>query len=302
MGRGRFLGIDMGGSATRAYLMQEPAPPRTWQASGGNLALDRVAALGVLRRLIQSAAPDAVCVGVAGARTAPDAVVWLAEQLESHTRRMTLMTDAELALLAAFGADADGIVLCAGTGSVAVVRHTGAIHLVGGHGFIFGDGGSAYGIGKRLIAAALGDRDRGGRSLSDEVEAMLGESIDVFVRRAYAAPGNRPLLARLARRVPAMKHPVGQRILAEAAQDLVDLVETARSRFGPLPVRLIGGVFGIASIAETMRQRCGASVAPMRPEVAAAGLAAGAPPMSELASESGGAGRAKPLPERGAGT
>jgi N-acetylglucosamine kinase-like BadF-type ATPase len=264
----------MGGSATRAHLLQKPAAPRTWRASGGNLALDREAALDVLLPLLRSAAPDAVCIGLAGARTAPDAVAWLSEELGPQARRVTLMTDANLALMAAFGADADGIVLCAGTGSVAVVRHAGATHLVGGHGFLFGDGGSAYDIGRRLIAAALRDRDRGARSLSNEVEAMLGESVDAFVRRACAEPGNRPPLAHLARKVPAMRHPAGHQILTEAAEDLVDLVNTARGRFGPLPVRLIGGVFRIPIIAETMRQRCGAALARTRPEVAAARLAA----------------------------
>lgn len=61
------------------------------------------------------------------------------------------------------------------------------------------------------------------------------------------------------------------------AQDLVDLVNTARGRFGALPVRLIGGVFRTSVIAETLRQRCGATVACTRPEVAAARLAAEAP-------------------------
>src|SRR5205085_11883464 len=142
----RYLGVDMGGSNTRAYLMQEPAAPRSWQAPGGNLALDPEAALAVLLPLVREAAPAGACLGLAGARTAPDAVAWLAVELARQAGRVTLMTDADLALTAAFGTEADGIVVCAGTGSVAAVRHAGATHLVGGHGFLLDDAGSAYDI------------------------------------------------------------------------------------------------------------------------------------------------------------
>lgn len=271
---GRFLGVDMGGSATRAYLMQQPAAPRAWQAPGGNLTLDPEAALDVLLPLVREAAPSGACLGLAGARMAPAAVVWLAGELEGHAGRITLMSDADLALTAAFGAEAEGIVVCAGTGSVAAVRHLGATHLVGGHGFLLDDAGSAYDIGRRLIAAALRDRDRGGASLVEQVEPLLGEPLDAFVHRAYADPADRAPLARLAEHVPAIRHPAASEILAGAAGALVELVGIARERFGPLPVRLAGGVFRIQAIAETLAQRCDAALAQTSPEVAAARLAA----------------------------
>jgi N-acetylglucosamine kinase-like BadF-type ATPase len=271
---GRYLGVDMGGSKTRAYLMRAPASPRTWHAPGGNLALDPEAALHVLLPLVREAAPTRACLGLAGARTVPVAVAWLAEELERQAGRVTLMTDADLALTAAFGTDADGIVVCAGTGSVAVVRREGATHLIGGHGFLLDDAGSAYDIGKRLIGAALRDRDRGGQTLVHEVEAVLGDSIDAFVRRAYAQPADRQPLARLAEKVPAMQHPAAREILTDAAEALADLARTAQERFGPLPVRLVGGVCRIPVVSETLRRRCGAALARTRPEVAAARLAA----------------------------
>jgi glucosamine kinase len=271
---GRYLGVDMGGSKTRAYLLQEPAAPRSWQAPGGNLTLDPEAALAVLLPLVREAAPAVACLGLAGARTAPAALAWLAGELEGQAGRVTLMTDADLALTAAFGTEADGIVVCAGTGSVAAVRHAGATHLVGGHGFLLDDAGSAYDLGKHLIAAALRDRDRGGESLVREVEPLLGEPIDAFVRRAYADPADRAPLARLAEHVPAIQHPVASELLTDAAEALVDLVGIARERFGPLPVRLAGGVFRIPAVTETLQRRCGAELAQTSPEVAAARLAA----------------------------
>jgi len=271
---GRYLGIDMGGSKTRAHLIHEPAAPRSWQAPGGNLALDPEAALHVLLPLVREAAPAGACLGLAGARTAPAAVAWLAGELERQAGRFTLMTDADLALTAAFGTEADGIVVCAGTGSVAAVRHLGATHLVGGHGFLLDDAGSAYDIGRRLIAAALRDRDRGGESLVHEVEGLLGEPIDAFVSRVYAQPAEREPLARLAQKIPTIQHAAASAILTAAAEALVDLVGIAQERFGPLPVRLAGGVFRIPVVTETLQRRYGAALAQTSPEVAAARLAA----------------------------
>lgn len=274
MSDGPYLGVDMGGSKTRAHLMGAAAPPRTWHAPGGNLALDPEAALHVLLPLVREAAPAAACFGLAGARTVPAAVAWLAEELGRQAGRVMLMPDADLALTAAFGTDADGIVVCAGTGSVAAVRHEGATHVIGGHGFLLGDAGGAYDIGRRLIAAALQDRDRGGQSLVHEVEALLGDSIDAFVRRTYANPADRQPLARLAEKTPGIQHPAVHEILTDAAEALVDLAVTARERFGPLPVQLVGGVFRIPVVTETLRRRCGAALVRTPPEVAAARLAA----------------------------
>lgn len=269
-----YLGVDMGGSTTRAHLTQPPASPRSWQAPGGNLALDPEAALRILLPLVRDAAPARACLGLAGARTAPAAVAWLASELERVTDHVTLMTDADLALTAAFGIAADGIVVCAGTGSVAAVRHRGVTHIVGGHGFLLGDAGSAYDIGTRLIAATLRDRDRGGQALVEQVETLLDEPIDVLVRRTYARPADRQPLAGLAAKIPAIEHPIVSEIVEAAAEALVDLVDIAQERFGPLPVRLAGGVFRLPAITETLRQRCGATPTSTSPEVAAARLAA----------------------------
>lgn len=263
----------MGGSTTRAHL-SAGSESREWTTSGGNLALDREAARDILIGLIDDAQPVAACVGLAGARTAPDSVTWLAAQLSSLGCPVTLMSDAELALNAAFGTSDDGIVVCAGTGSVAIVRRDGAVHLIGGHGYLFGDAGSAYDIGRRIIATALRERDaHPGTALADEVQSALGEPLDAVVARIYASPGERGPVALLAERVSAMPSAAARSVLDEAAAALVDLVTTAQRRFGPLPVRTLGGVFRDPVIAQTLRLLCDATPASRRPELAAAELA-----------------------------
>lgn len=263
----------MGGSTTRAHLAAGSAS-REWTTRGGNLALDRDGARDILIGLLDDALPLAACVGIAGARTAPDAVTWLAAELASLGCPVTLITDAELALAAAFGPSDDGIVVCAGTGSIAIVRRDGAVHLIGGHGYLFGDAGSAYDIGRRIIASALRERDaHPGHALADEVQSALGEPLDTVVARVYASPGERGPVALLAERVSAMPGAAARSVLDEAAAALVDMVTIAQRRFGPLPVRTLGGVFRDPVIAQTLRLLCDAIPAARRPEVAAAELA-----------------------------
>lgn len=266
----------MGGSATRAHLIHGSAPARDWNAPGGNLALDADGARDILISLLHQAEPETACLGLAGARTAPEAAKRLSAELTDKGWQVMMLTDADLALEAAFGPDADGIALCAGTGSVAVVRTGGATHLVGGHGYLLDDAGSAYDIGRRIVATALRERDRGDRTLADELEVVLGQSIDAFVSAMYRQPADRAPLAGLAERVPAMHHPAARGVLEQAASALADLATVAQDRFGPLPVRLIGGVFASPLILEVLSARCGATLSPLRPEVAAARLAAGA--------------------------
>lgn len=247
---------------------------RSWEAPGGNLTLDADAASRVLTELVAEAAPGSVCVGVAGARTSPVAAARITAELKQDVPHVTVMGDAELALTAAFGADADGIVVCAGTGSVAVVRKSGRSHVLGGHGYLLDDAGSAYDIGRRLVAAALRDRDSGGHELVTQVEHVLGEPIEHFVRRVHINPRDRQPLAALARRLPDVDHEVVEVILTEAADALASLAELARQRFGPLPVRMTGGVFRLPQIAEALGRRCAAQLTRTPAEVAAAQIAA----------------------------
>ncbi len=75
-------------------------------------------------------------------------------RVESRRRpRCVVVTDIEIALAAAF-ADGPGIVVSAGTGSVAVGRDKeGARHRIGGYGWQMGDEGSGYAIGRAALGA-----------------------------------------------------------------------------------------------------------------------------------------------------
>lgn len=270
----RFLGVDMGGSGTRAHLLCDQGLPQEWQARGGNLTLDPEAALDVLTSIVSSARPDAVCMGLAGYRTAPAAVDRVRAEIQRRVTRVTLMTDADLALEAAFGPVGEGIVICAGTGSIAAVRIGGRTELVGGHGFLFGDAGSAYEIGRRWISEALSARDAGEHELEKQFERSTGSTLDDVVRRAYQDPADRRYIAGLAQYVASSDHPSARRIIDDAGRALLALANVAQARFGSLPVRFSGGVFAIRAVAAQLEVGAAATAVSVRPDVAAARMAA----------------------------
>src|SRR2546423_11455186 len=69
------------------------------------------------------------------------------------------MADGEVALSTAF-ADGAGIIVSAGTGSIAYARDAaGQLHRCGGYGWQLGDEGGGYWLGRRALDAAARARD-----------------------------------------------------------------------------------------------------------------------------------------------
>lgn len=76
-------------------------------------------------------------------------------------RRVRFLHDAPIAWQGAFGGD-PGVVVIAGTGSVAYGRDvSGSTATVGGWGYLFGDGGSAFSIARSALALAMREEDAG---------------------------------------------------------------------------------------------------------------------------------------------
>src|SRR5207253_2310896 len=66
-------------------------------------------------------------------------------------RRVRVMADGEVALSTAF-ADGAGIIVSAGTGSIAYARDpAGQLHRAGGYGWQLGDEGGGYWLGRRAL-------------------------------------------------------------------------------------------------------------------------------------------------------
>jgi glucosamine kinase len=160
--------------------------------------------------------------------------------------RVAVGDDTDAALAGAFRGG-PGVVVIAGTGSGAAGRDpAGRTTRVGGHGYLLGDEGGGYWVGREAVRAALRAADGTGppTALDAVVRAAFGGLAEAEVA-VHEHPTDRALLARLLPSVAALAggDAEARRIVAAAAAHLVDLAAAARARLGPLPVAITGGVF-----------------------------------------------------------
>src|SRR3954468_18404225 len=150
-----LIGADVGGSKT-AVGISEPGGPVLSRAEGPGAAARpgrASAAAGVIAEVVRRALAgvgklggDVLVVGAAGAGRDPERAE-LQKALRSETLADTVVvtTDIELALEGAF--EGPGIVVSAGTGSIAVGRdRQGKRRRIGGVGWEIGGGGGGGGI------------------------------------------------------------------------------------------------------------------------------------------------------------
>lgn len=165
------LGIDAGGTKTVCLLADEHgvvlAEARgegaNLQASG-ELSVEKVLH-GVMEEAIGDRAivPAAICLGIAGVDRPDDfAVVRAIMKRIGYKARVLIVNDALVALEA--GASGQpGIVIISGTGSICYGRNAdGEAARSGGWGYVLGDEGSGYWIGRAALRAVLRQADKRG--------------------------------------------------------------------------------------------------------------------------------------------
>jgi N-acetylglucosamine kinase-like BadF-type ATPase len=168
---GYSLGFDGGGTKTDCVLLDAngnvvgegrggPANPLRSGYEGAFSSLREAAAGAIAAGKIRPAEIAGVCAGLAGAgrrSVARRMMVFLSEEFPAALTQVA--TDYEVALESAVGS-APGVVLIAGTGSVAYGRNAaGETARAGGYGPLLGDEGSAFEIGRRAVAAVAHSRD-----------------------------------------------------------------------------------------------------------------------------------------------
>lgn len=268
-----FLGIDAGGTRTRALLADSSGAVLGVGESGpANVAgPDREAALrhmgeaaAAARGEIAPEAVRAVGVGAAGVLSLPSAADAFGAGLRAAIGAegpVTLLSDAVTAF-AAGTAEPDGAIVIAGTGAVALaVRgHTEVVARSDGYGWLLGDAGSGFWLGREAVAAVLRHLDGlgpGGPMVRAVIEAVAppDRTSGAVVGRCMAQPP-----ARLARFAP---------LVCEAAEEgdglareLVDgavarLTATATAVAGPgRPVVLAGSLLTERTpVARGLRER-----------------------------------------------
>jgi len=283
------LGLDIGGSWTRALVVDPDSGARlgTGRRAGANPVTHGVAKASAqisaaLREALDDAgvpagAVSACVVGMAGAsKLAADAdaaaaieALWREAGLDCAVEIVADVTTA----FAAGCAEAQGSILLAGTGAIAAAMvGRRPVDLRGGHGWMLGDEGSGFWIGREAVRATLAALDDG-VPLTGLTSAVLARQTGAAERTAVPAPGPAPTgdfglddgrrlgaaviaaanarpAVELATLVPLVADAAEQgdltasRILSDAAELLLATLARARAPRETSPVVLAGGVLG----------------------------------------------------------
>jgi N-acetylglucosamine kinase-like BadF-type ATPase len=165
------LGLDAGGTKTVCLLADEHgtvvAEARRGGANlqaSGELEVEKVLH-GVMEDAIgdRPIAPAAICLGIAGVdRPNDSAIIRAIMKRIGYQSRVLVVNDALVALEA--GAPGQpGVVVISGTGSISYGRNAaGEAARSGGWGYVLGDEGSGYWIGRAALRAVLRESDRRG--------------------------------------------------------------------------------------------------------------------------------------------
>ena len=166
------LGIDAGGTKTVCQLANDSGEVLAEARRGGaNLqATGELEVEKVLHEVMEEAIgdhdvrPAAICLGIAGVDRPDDARV-----MESLMRRIgykakvLVVNDALIALETGAPGGQPGVVIISGTGSIAYGRNeNNQAARAGGWGYMLGDEGSGYWIGRAALRAVLREADRRG--------------------------------------------------------------------------------------------------------------------------------------------
>jgi N-acetylglucosamine kinase-like BadF-type ATPase len=254
------IGADAGGTATTVAIWRDGAELARVTGGAGAVrpgrAMVAAAAIADAIRVALARAGlqrgDLLVVGAAGAgRDTERQELRTAIRMHDLAERLVVTTDVELALAAAFGGE-PGIILIAGTGSIAVARgKDGTLRRAGGFGWQMGDEGGGYWIGRMAIqAVGRASDDRGGStSLLAEVGPIVRcTTLEELVRWSLtAAPSEVAALAPGVARAAEQGDGMATAILDRAAEELAGLVGSAARDGGEgLPVAVSGGLLGAA--------------------------------------------------------
>jgi len=259
------LGIDAGGTRTvclRADLegrvLSESRGPGANLQAVGEFEVEKVLHDVITRALADGPAPAAICLGMAGVDRPRDAAaIHGVLGRIGHRARVLVVNDALVALEAGVHG-APGIVLISGTGSIAYGRDArGRAARAGGWGYVLGDEGSGYWLGRQALRSVVREADGRGHPTLLTPRVLAHYQVnrpEELVREIYVG-GTRPsAIATLSRVVQAAadEHdPVAQHIIDAGAAELASAVVSVATRLqmSDCPVILAGGtLLGVARL------------------------------------------------------
>jgi N-acetylglucosamine kinase-like BadF-type ATPase len=253
------IGIDAGGTKSVGLLADESGNVIR-EARGGGANLRAHGELGVEKSLFQVIdaldAPgpvEALCLGIAGvAQEADRELVRVLLRRLGIRRAVRIVNDAEIALIAG-APDGHGIVLVAGTGSIAYgIDPAGKRARSGGWGYLLGDEGSAFWLGHAAVRAGIRAAD--GRGPATALYERICAHLELreparLVEWFYDQELSRTRVAQLARLVEEAAvdgDETAQDLLDHAARHLARAARAVERQLefpGPYPLVLSGGAF-----------------------------------------------------------
>ena len=157
-------------------------------------------------------------------------------------------SDAQLIVAAGLGKN-DGIAVILGTGSVAFVQKNGALHRIGGLGYLFDNGGNGYSIGRDVLRAVLTAEDGSGHPtrLTDLVAEKSGNTSALTNLTEFYKLGKRGIaaFAPLAFSAADNGDAVAQEIVYRNMGEVARLLQAGRERLGDpdcVKVVFVGGL------------------------------------------------------------
>jgi N-acetylglucosamine kinase-like BadF-type ATPase len=256
------LGIDAGGTKTVCLLADEQGSILA-EARGGGANLQAHGELEVekvLHHVMDTALgerdirPSVICLGIAGVDRPQDgdAIRGILRRIGAKARTL-VVNDALVALVAGAG-EAPGVVIISGTGSIAYGRNARAqAARAGGWGYLLGDEGSGFWIGRRALSAVVRAAD--GRGPATELTERVTAHLNLvrpsdLIHETYYRDLKRASIASLAPVVEAARDAgdaVAAEILTQAASELTAAAASVVSRLGMrgdvFPTILAGGIF-----------------------------------------------------------
>ncbi len=259
-----FLGLDGGGTKTKAVLSDISGDQlRIAEGGPGNVSsLGRDDVKEIIFNLIEDLLEGEPLSQI------QNATLCLAGIGREQERRLmsdliasaglaefNLKTDAEILYFAAFDED-DAIVLEAGTGAVCILKSGVELKQFGGWGYLLGDDGGGYSIGRSALRTVLLEAER--TSSLSEFSTQIMKYFNVInpeeiITKVYDAESSQATISSCAKLVCSLALSGDQEAIAiidEAAASLYDLLVhaiEAEKVDPPYNIALAGSVFGLNS-------------------------------------------------------
>ncbi len=252
----KYIGIDGGGTKTKFVLFDENGIKleEIIAPSVHILTQDKQECIRILLSSVKELSPNKdafIVAGLAGYGNQKD----LRKQIEDICQeafrgyKYLIYNDVQIAMQGALGGE-DGIVVIAGTGSIAFSLRNNLTTRCGGWGYQIGDEGSAYWIGNELIKEYCRQVDgRHSKTLLYEKikqACQLQDDYDMISYRYHLKNERKEiaLLAKINYELALMNDPYALQIYKEAAYQLSSIIKPLIKDFkDTINISYIGGVF-----------------------------------------------------------